>query len=335
MSRLTDVLARYSELGIAQQLDYEKLYRYSIITHSTAIEGSTVTEIENQLLFDEGISANKPIAEQMMNLDLKNAYERGEQIAKSHQDITVEILCDLSAAVMKNTGSEYDTLVGAFSSAKGELRLINVSAGRGGKSYLAWQKVPDRLQKFCTWLNDSRHSLNPTDVDRIYDFSFEAHYRLVTIHPWADGNGRMSRLLMNMIQVEFGLVPSVVKKESRAAYIESLAEARDTEDEGVFLRFMKEHHIQNIEEQISDYIRSQNDTLNPENDTINDTLNLTEKERMVLALIRKDSGITIARMMEAAGCSRPTVIRALRHLQERGLIRRVGAKKNGFWEIVT
>lgn len=56
---------------------------------------------------------------------------------------------------------------------------------------------------------------------------------------------------------------------------------------------------------------------------------------MVLALIRKDSGITIAQMMEAAGCSRPTVIRALRHLQERGLIRRVGAKKNGFWEIVT
>jgi len=140
---------------------------------------------------------------------------------------------------------------------------------------------------------------------------------------------------MNMIQVEFGLVPSVVKKESRAAYIESLAEARDTEDEGVFLRFMKEHHIQNIEEQIRDYIRSQNDTLNPENDTLNDTLNLTEKERMVLTLIRKDSGITIAQMMEAAGCSRPTVIRALRHLQERGLIRRVGAKKNGFWEIVT
>ena len=77
MSRLTDVLARYSELGIAQQLDYEKLYRYSIITHSTAIEGSTITEVENQLLFDEGISANKPIAEQMMNLDLKIAYERG------------------------------------------------------------------------------------------------------------------------------------------------------------------------------------------------------------------------------------------------------------------
>ena len=53
MSRLTDVLARYSELGIAQQLDYEKLYRYSIITHSTAIEGSTLTLEDNTVMFDD------------------------------------------------------------------------------------------------------------------------------------------------------------------------------------------------------------------------------------------------------------------------------------------
>ena len=110
---------------------------------------------------------------------------------------------------------------------------------------------------------------------------------------------------------------------------------RYTEDEGVFLAFMRQHHIQNMEEQISDYLRSQNDTLNPKNDTLNDTLNLTEKERVVLTLIRRDSRITIPQMMDAAGCSRPTVTRALRHLQELGLIRRIGAKKNGSWEIVT
>ncbi len=53
-------------------LDYQKFYLYSIITHSTAIEGSTVTEFENQLLFDEGITAKgKPMVEQLMNLDLK------------------------------------------------------------------------------------------------------------------------------------------------------------------------------------------------------------------------------------------------------------------------
>ena len=60
-NKLSEVINEYNKLQISQQLDYDKFYLYSIITHSTAIEGSTVTEIENQLLFDEGISANKPI----------------------------------------------------------------------------------------------------------------------------------------------------------------------------------------------------------------------------------------------------------------------------------
>lgn len=69
------LLKRHKELGITDQIDYEKFYLYSIITHSTAIEGSTVTEVEAQLLFDEGITAKgKPMIEQLMNLDLKAAH---------------------------------------------------------------------------------------------------------------------------------------------------------------------------------------------------------------------------------------------------------------------
>lgn len=85
--KLSNILNEYLSLGINQQLDYDKFYLYSIITHSTAIEGSTVTEIENQLLFDEGISSNKPITEQLMNLDLKNAYEQSFIYAKNHEKI--------------------------------------------------------------------------------------------------------------------------------------------------------------------------------------------------------------------------------------------------------
>ena len=71
-SKLAKLIARYRELGIDSQIDYQKFYLYSIITHSTAIEGSTVTEIENQLLFDKGITAKgRTIEEQMMNLDLQ------------------------------------------------------------------------------------------------------------------------------------------------------------------------------------------------------------------------------------------------------------------------
>ena len=128
--QLTALIEQYKQLGIDSQIDYEKFYLYSIITHSTAIEGSTVTEIENQLLFDEGITAKgKPLMEQMMNLDLRRAYEESIRLAKNHTDITVDILKALSHLVMQNTGSTYKTVLGDFSSANGDLRIVNVTAG--------------------------------------------------------------------------------------------------------------------------------------------------------------------------------------------------------------
>ena len=148
--KLTKVLAEYKSLGIAEQIDYDKFYLYSLITHSTAIEGSTVTEIENQLLFDEGISAKgRTMQEQLMNLDLKKAYEHSIQMAKAHTDFSVDMLKDLSAIVMKNTGSTYNTALGSFDASKGDLRLVNVTAGAGGRSYMSYQKVPARLEAFC------------------------------------------------------------------------------------------------------------------------------------------------------------------------------------------
>ena len=132
--QLIDTINRYIGSGIEQQVDYDKFYLYSLITHSTAIEGSTVTEVENQLLFDEGIAAKgRSLTEQMMNVDLKNAYLFGLEWIKSAQPYTVEFLCKLSAKVMRRTGSEYSTLGGTFDSSKGELRRCNVSAGIGGQ----------------------------------------------------------------------------------------------------------------------------------------------------------------------------------------------------------
>ncbi|MBQ9586579.1 MAG: cell filamentation protein Fic, partial [Bacteroidales bacterium] len=92
MKNIKDILQEYNQLGIGEQIDYAKFYLYSIITHSTAIEGSTVTEIENRLLFDEGIGAQKPLIEQMMNIDLKAAYEQSIVYAREHNDYTVELL---------------------------------------------------------------------------------------------------------------------------------------------------------------------------------------------------------------------------------------------------
>lgn len=160
---------------------------------------------------------------------------------------------------MKNTGSTYKNITGGFSSAKGDLRLLNVSAGRGGKSYLAWQKIPDKLQSFCDWINNERKNADNKDIQKLYELSFEAHYGIVSIHPWIDGNGRMSRLIMNMIQNKFSLIPSIVKKEKRAEYIHSLAQSQENDDSKAFIDFMINHHLENIEQQIDEYKTSMAD----------------------------------------------------------------------------
>ena len=210
--QIEQALKAYLASGVEDQVYYQKFYLYSIVTHSTAIEGSTVTEIENQLLFDEGIAAKgRSLTEQMMNVDLKDAYLYAFRIAADNPTYTPQLLQQLSALVMRRTGSEYSTIAGHFDSSKGEFRLCNVSAGIGGRSYLAYNKVPRAVDDFCRWLNEEIANADRANIAACYRLSFEAHFRLVTIHPWVDGNGRTARLLMNIIQRQLGLVPEISK----------------------------------------------------------------------------------------------------------------------------
>ena len=197
------------------------------------------------------------MTEQLMNLDLKAAYEEAQRLATQHADYSVDMLCRLSAIVMKNTGSTYNTPLGSFSAADGELRKVNVTAGFGGRSYLAFQKVPEALDGFCRWLNTERKNLPQDDILAAYRLSFIAHFRLVSIHPWADGNGRMSRLVMNMLQWEFELIPVKVLKEQKAEYIQALNDTRDQEDESIFPDVMMRLHNSNLLAEIEEYTKSQ------------------------------------------------------------------------------
>ena len=251
------LLKRHKELGISDQIDYEKFYLYSIITHSTAIEGSTVTEVEAQLLFDEGITAKgKPLIEQLMNLDLKAAYDYGRIWIKRHVDITVESLVTLAAKVMARTGGEYNSLGGSFDVSKGELRKLNVTAGAGGRSYMNWMKVPVKLKAFCDELNKRRKAVDKSDEAAIYELSFWAHYELVTIHPWVDGNGRTSRLLMNLLQMEYDVLPTKVFKEDKAEYIQALIETREAEDTNIFINCMAKLHCEHLQQDIDQFLQS-------------------------------------------------------------------------------
>lgn len=255
------ILEEYKRLGFQEQIDYDKFYLYSIVTHSTAIEGSTMTEVENQLLFDEGITAKgKSIIEQNMNLDLKAAYERSMELAKAHTPFSVGVLKHLSSIVMRRTGGVVNGMGGSFDSSRGDLRLVNVTAGAGGRAYMNYLKVPQRLDEFCKEMNERREQLlKQPDVYEQYKLSFDAHLKLVTIHPWVDGNGRMSRLVMNHLQDEFGLVPSKVLKEDKAEYINALVRSREEESGVPFQDFMFEEHAKNLRQEIENYKLSMED----------------------------------------------------------------------------
>lgn len=252
--RIDALLAEFEGLGIDRQVGYDRLHLYSIVTHSTAIEGSTLTLEENTVMFDDGIvPAGKPLIEQLMNLDLKKAYDVAHEVAEGRTPVTSALLRAMSAVVMRNTGALYHTPNGAYDEARGDLRLQNVSAGRGGCSYLSWEKVPERFAEYCQWLQGRLENVGELGKVGVYELSFEAHYRLVTIHPWSDGNGRMARLVMNLVQVEGGVVPTYVRSQRKAEYLATLRSSQELGDSIAFRTFMLEETASILDEEVSAY----------------------------------------------------------------------------------
>lgn len=335
-TQIKEALKAYLASGVEEQVDYHKFYLYSIVTNSTAIEGSAITEVENQLLFDEGITAKgRSLTEQMMNVDLKDAYLYAFKIATENHTYTPQLLQQLSALVMRRTGSEYSTIAGHFDSSKGEFRLCNVSAGIGGRSYLAYNKVSHTVADFCEWLNQEVANVDTTDIATCYRLSFEAHFRLVTIHHWVDGNGRTTRLVMNMIQRQLGLVPSIVRKEDKGEYIQSLVDSRENDDSTIAQDMMLRHHIANLNRRVLQY--QEGDGLINDNVGVNKNgvgVKLTNTQRKIYELIQANQSITHSEMAKALSVTSKTAERATKALRDFGLLGREGSDKTGRWIIL-
>jgi Fic family protein len=241
---------RYRSLQIENQTDYQKFYLYSLITHSTAIEGSTLTELDTQLLFDDGITAKgKPLIHHLMNQDLKNAYAFALESASKKIPVTVDFLRELNAIIMRTTGGMHNVPEGSFDSSKGEFRLCGVSAGYGGPSYINYKKVPQETTELCAGLEKDMRECD-TEYKQ-YLLSFDSHYKLVTIHPWVDGNGRTARLIMNYIQFYYALIPTKVYQEDKSDYISALIESREKLDLAPFHLFMLNQLLKMLKEEIA------------------------------------------------------------------------------------
>ena len=90
----------------------------------------------------------------------------------------------------------------------------------------------------------------------VYELSWWAHFELVTIHPWTDGNGRTCRLLMHLLQMEFGVLPNKVLKQDKTEYIQALIDTRESENIEVFYDCMAQLHCRHLQEEIDTHRQS-------------------------------------------------------------------------------
>lgn len=244
------LIEKFQSLNLSSIIDFDKFNGYAITHHSTTIEGSTLTEIETRLLLDEGITpAGKPLLHSLMVQDHYNALLLITQLAKEKTTITPQFIQEINAAVMKQTGSIYQTVFGELDGSKGVFRKGNVSAG--STYFVGYEKVEPLVTKLCNGIKEKITSVKT--IEEKINCCFDAHFDLVTIHPFYDGNGRTSRLLMNYLQLYFGLPISIVFKEDKAAYFEALTQTRKTEDISIFRNFMYLQYVKYLQQEIDKF----------------------------------------------------------------------------------
>ena len=232
---LVNLIAQYHKLGVADVIDYERFNLISIDHHSTRIEGSTLTAVETQVLINEGRTPNgKPLEESLMVTDHHAALIFTLENANSKRQLSADLLKQINAAVMRNTGKVYNTMLGTVDARTGAFRKGNVTAG---VSYFPnFDKVETLTEELVKKLNDAMQGTLP--IAEQLNLSFDAHFNMVSIHPYYDGNGRTSRLLMNYIQAFYELPLAIVRSENKAAYIQALIDTREQEDMQIFRDFM-------------------------------------------------------------------------------------------------
>jgi Fic family protein len=245
---LVKLIDRYKALGIADVVDHEKFNLISIVHHSTKIEGSTLTELETRVLLEDGLTPNnKALHDTLMATDHYAALLFTLKEAREKRPISLELLKDMNSLVVRNTGQVYNTMLGTVDATKGELRLGNVQAG--STYFPNYNKVLPLLNDMLGKIKDLMKK--PLNQSEQINLSFDAHYNLVNIHPWYEGNGRTSRLLMNYLQFSYDLPLAIVHNESKAGYITALNESLEKHDIKFFREFMSKEYTQLLQTEIS------------------------------------------------------------------------------------
>ena len=226
----SDVVGR-----IEQKLRIESNY------HSNAIEGNSLTLGETRSLILHGLTAHgKPMRDHLDIEGHDEAVRSIEDAVNSKEELNEVFIRNLHRTLLKEP-NEIDALTPDGRPTK---RLItigdyktrpnNVRTSTGEIYYFT---PPDQVKPAMSDLiNWYRLTENAGEHPVVIAATF--HYRFVRIHPFDDGNGRMARLLMNMILIKHGYTVAIIPIQERNRYIDTLEQADKSEDLGEFITYV-------------------------------------------------------------------------------------------------
>lgn len=186
---------------------FEKDFELKFTHNSTAIEGNTLTLLETKVVLEDGVSiGGKELREIYEVINHKKAYEYVKKCITENKLLSENIVKDLHAILTENI------IVG------GIYRNQEVRISGAGFTPPSGNEMYVQIKNFYQDLKIKEMELNPIE------FSAWTHAEFVRIHPFVDGNGRTSRLLMNYQLLSKGFLPISIEKEDRLSYYNALEE---------------------------------------------------------------------------------------------------------------
>lgn len=214
---------------------------------SNAIEGNTLTLDQTTTLIERGTTApGKKVSEHLEAVDHHGALEWAKKTAQGNDPIDDETVMRLHELTMKTSRPDIAGRLADFPRRIAGSHVI----------FPNHQKVPDLMKELGPKLRDNDGSPRA---------AFDAHHRIVTMHPFDDGNGRTARLLMNLMLLRGGYVPVAVGPDDRQEYIDTINSAQMDGDESApdFQRFMHRQLAATMQEYVDDLSQSSERTVAP------------------------------------------------------------------------
>lgn len=242
---------KFLELRLSEAINYEKFSMISIVYNSTKIEGCSLTENDTKLLLENDVTAKgKPFSDHLMVKDHFSAFLFLKEVAKNKHKLSIDLIKQVAGLVMKSTGGIVNTMSGSFDTSVGDLRKAQVYVE--SKYFPDFSKVENLLTKLIDNVNQR---IDLVSDNNILKLSADLHYNLVNIHPFGDGNGRTSRLMMNYIQMYHQEPLIKIFTEDRADYIEALNKTEKLEDISIFRDFICSQQIKLYKAEIEKFNR--------------------------------------------------------------------------------